>query len=177
MLELGAGTSLPGLLCAKVGATRVFLADVAADQSALDNCREAVRLNSLEDRVEVVGITWGCHEPDLLRMRQRRVDLVVGSDLFFDPGVFDPLCCTLSFLLDEYGRESEGDERKALVAVQDRSGDWSLDEHLERWKLQARVIHPREFLRGTGIEEGDLAGRHTIVILEIRARKGQGAAN
>ncbi len=164
VLELGAGTSLPGLLCAKAGAAKVYLADVASDVNVLGNCRQAVRLNGLQDKAEVVGITWGAYEPDLLRLRREGLDLIVGSDLFFDPSVFEPLCSTLSFLL-------RGSGARALIAVQDRSGDWHLGEHLDRWGLRGRDIRPKEFLRGTGIQEGDLAGRHTIFILEIVVKK------
>ncbi len=43
VLELGAGTALPGLLCAKAGAEKVYLADIASERNILQNCREAVR--------------------------------------------------------------------------------------------------------------------------------------
>ncbi len=164
VLELGAGTSLPGLLCAKVGAARVWLADVATDKDVLDNCREAVRLNALQDRVEVAGVTWGRFDPDIFRLGDQHLDYILGSDLFFDPGVFEPLSVTLSFLLER------NPQARALISVQDRSGDWSVEEHLVKWGLKGSLIYPREFLRGTGIDEGDLTGKHTIFILEISRR-------
>ena len=52
MLELGAGTALPGLLCAKVGAKKVYLSDEAEQANTIKNISEAVNLNSLQEKVE-----------------------------------------------------------------------------------------------------------------------------
>ena len=51
VLELGAGTALPGLLCAKVGAKKVFLSDDAEQANTIKNISEAVRLNDLQEQV------------------------------------------------------------------------------------------------------------------------------
>ncbi|RHY30257.1 hypothetical protein DYB32_004455 [Aphanomyces invadans] len=45
VLELGAGTALPGLLAAKLGAAHVMLTD--KDEVALRNAREAIKLNGI----------------------------------------------------------------------------------------------------------------------------------
>lgn len=160
VLELGAGTSLPGLLCAKIGAEKVFLGDIATDENILNNCREAVKLNKLEDKVEVIGLSWGSYDPALLTF-QNNLDYIIGSDLFFDPDVFDALCETLAFLL------SRNPLAKIFITVQVRSEDWSIEEHLTKWKLKGQLIFPKEFLEGTDIEEGDLTGKHTIFILQV----------
>ena len=164
VLELGAGTSLPGLLCAKIGADNVWLADQATNLNVLDNCREAVKLNHLEDRVQVVGINWGSFEPDIFHFCHS-VDFIIGSDLFFDPEVFEPLCVTLSFLLQK------NPKAQVLITVQDRSEDWSIEEHFKCWKLRGKLIYPKEFLRGTGIDEGDLTGKHSIFIVQVSLAK------
>ena len=52
MLELGAGTSLPGLLLAKLG-HQVTLSDSLLLPHTLNNCREAAKCNNLQDEVEV----------------------------------------------------------------------------------------------------------------------------
>lgn len=52
VLELGAGTALPGLLCAKVGAKKVYLSDEAEQGNTIKNISEAVSLNSLQEKVE-----------------------------------------------------------------------------------------------------------------------------
>ncbi len=51
VLELGAGTALPGLLCAKIGASKVFLSDEAEQANTIKNIAEAVRLNDLQEKV------------------------------------------------------------------------------------------------------------------------------
>ena len=84
-----------------------------------------------------------------------------GSDLFFDPEVFEPLLITISWLL-EHNPKAE-----VLIAVQERSSDWSLEEYLIKWKLKCAYIYPKDFLQGTGLEESDLTGKHTIFILKI----------
>ena len=58
MLELGSGTALPGLLCAKFGADKVFLTDDAWQENTLKNIREAVKINqfSESDKVLVEGM-------------------------------------------------------------------------------------------------------------------------
>ena len=51
VLELGAGTALPGLLCAKIGARKVYLSDEAEQANTIKNIAEAVRLNDLQQKV------------------------------------------------------------------------------------------------------------------------------
>ena len=129
-----------------------------------------MKLNKLESQVEVVGITWGSFDPDLLAILDSSppLDYIIGSDLFFDPDVFEPLCVTLSVLL------SRNPQAKAVITVQDRSDGWSVEEHFQRWNLRGELIYPREFLRGTGIDEGDLTGKHTIFILQVYYQPREG---
>ena len=98
MLELGAGTALSGLLLAKLGCS-VTLSDSVTLPHCVKNCKEAVRLNSLEDRVQVVPLSWGLVTSKLLQFRNK-LDWVIGSDLFFDPEVFESLIVTVKWLLD-----------------------------------------------------------------------------
>ena len=160
VLELGAGTSLPGLLCSKLGAEHVWLSDDATAPNILSNCEEAVRLNELKDKVSVIGITWGSFDADVLNF-ENTLDYIIGSDLFFDPEVFEPLCVTLSFLL----KRNPG--AQVFISVQERSEYWTVEENFLRWNLKGKIISPEEFLAGTGIEESDLTDRHTIYILNI----------
>ena len=166
VLELGAGTSLPGLLCAKVGAAKVFLSDIATDDNVLENCRQAVKINDLSERIQVVGVTWGMFEPDT-NIICEKLDYIIGSDLFFDPSAFEQLCVTISFLLNV------NTAAQVLITVQERSDDWSIEEYLLKWGLHARIIHTRQFLSGSGIQEDDLdSGNtpHSIYILEVTKR-------
>ena len=136
------------------------MGDIGTDEQILDNCREAVKLNLLEQTVDVIGLSWGSCNPDFLKVNGN-LDFIIGSDLFYDPSIFNSLCSTISQLL------VFNPLAKVYVAVQIRSEDWSLEEHFRRWSLRGNVIFPKDFLRGTGIEEDDLAGKHSIFILEI----------
>ena len=89
------------------------------------------------------------------------LDYIIGSDLFFDPKVFEPLVATLAFLL---GRHPSC---QVLITVQERSADWSIEQHLSKWNLKCSYIYPMEFLAGTGIDESELIGGHTIFILKV----------
>ena len=57
--------------------------------------RKSVRLNSLEDRVQVVPLSWGLVTSKQLQFRNK-FDCVIGSDLFFDPDVFESLIVTVA---------------------------------------------------------------------------------
>lgn len=159
VLELGAGTALPGLLAAKIGC-KVRLTDDVRLPHCLENCREAIRLNGLQSEVVVEGLSWGLFTQDTLRLKNC-LDLLIGSDLFFDPDVFEPLVVTISWLL----KHNPGCE--FLCTVQERSADWSIEALLLRWGLRASYEYPQDFLRGTGILVSDLTGDHTIFLLRI----------
>ena len=160
VLELGSGTALPGLLAAKIGTAQVTLSDDAWQVNTIKNILEAVKINGLEEpKVQVKGITWGDYTEELFE--QTNLDFIIGSDLFFDPEVFEPLLITIAWLL-ECNPQAE-----VLIAVQERSSDWCLEEHLLKWKLKCSYIYPKDFLQGTGLEETDLTGKHSIFILKI----------
>ena len=161
VLELGSGTSLPGLLCAKIGAEKVILSDEAVKGQVLKNIGEGVKLNGLENKVEVIGLSWGEFLPAVFRSENEKLDFLIGSDLFFDPDVFEPLCITLSYLL------KANPKAKTFIAVQERSENWSVGDLFKKWNLKGRYIYPSEFLKGTDINESELTGRHTIYIVEI----------
>lgn len=160
VLELGAGTALPGLLLAKLG-HQVTLSDSLLLPHCLENCREAARCNELEQQVKVIGLSWGLVTSSLLKLRSQ-LDWIIGSDLFFDPTVFEPLIVTVKWLLDN----NKG--AQFLCTVQERSADWSIEVLLQKYKLTCSYEHPRDFLSGTGIQESDLTGDHTIFLLRIR---------
>lgn len=161
VLELGSGTALPGLLCAKVGASKVWLSDDAWQPNTLKNCLEAANINGLNDSVQVTGLTWGDYTEELFQFDDHQLDFVIGSDLFYDPNVFEPLLTTIAYLLQQ------NPQAQVLIAVQERSSDWTIEEYLIKWNLSCSYIFPREFLKGTGVQETDLTGRHTIFILKL----------
>ena len=130
MLELGSGTALPGLLCSKLGAKKVFLSDDMWQPNTIHNCNEAIKVNGLsDDKISALGLTWGEFSPS---------------------GLLRPEL-----------------QHQVLITVQERSADWSIEEHLLRWKLKCSYVYPSEFLSGTGVDESDLIGGHTIFILKV----------
>ncbi|KAJ3690572.1 hypothetical protein LUZ61_019736 [Rhynchospora tenuis] len=87
VLELGAGTGLPGLFTAASGASRVVLTDVGA---LVPNLCANVGANGLEDLVQVMELKWG---DDASMFGQ--VDVVLLSDLFYDPEEMPALAKTM----------------------------------------------------------------------------------
>ena len=82
ILELGSGTSLPGLLCAKFGASKVYLSDDSWQPNTLKNINEAVKINGLAeqpDRVQVKGLSWGDYTEELFDISQDKLDFVIGK--------------------------------------------------------------------------------------------------
>ncbi|AEE34158.1 S-adenosyl-L-methionine-dependent methyltransferase [Arabidopsis thaliana x Arabidopsis arenosa] len=78
ILELGAGTSLPGLVAAKVGAN-VTLTDDATKPEVLDNMRRVCELNKLN--CNVLGLTWGVWDAPILDLRP---NIILGADVLYD---------------------------------------------------------------------------------------------
>ncbi|PKA53073.1 hypothetical protein AXF42_Ash018981 [Apostasia shenzhenica] len=82
VLELGAGAGLPGLAAAALGSRRVVLTDTAP---MLPMLRRNVEANGLADRVEVRELRWGSDDQGGFSGEIGSVDVVLMSDLFFDP--------------------------------------------------------------------------------------------
>lgn len=90
--QVGAGVSLPGMVAAKCGA-EVVLSDGEELPRCLQSCRRSCLANRLP-HIPVLGLTWGRVSPELLALPP--VDIILGSDVFFDPkgmlilwGIFD----------------------------------------------------------------------------------------
>lgn len=96
-MELGAGTALPGVLAALCGA-HVTLTDSAKLTHCLDQCRRTAEVNGVGDKVKVAPLTWGLFLNNLTRLKGQ-VDLLIASDCFYDPGVFEDLISTVAYIL------------------------------------------------------------------------------
>ncbi|XP_059163951.1 histone-arginine methyltransferase METTL23-like isoform X3 [Physella acuta] len=95
VLEIGAGTALPGIVAAKCGAN-VILSDSNSYPQCLDICRESAQLNDVPN-VAVVGITWG--EVTSVLTDLPNIDVILSSDCFYDSKDFEDVIMTLSYLL------------------------------------------------------------------------------
>ncbi|XP_034187759.1 histone-arginine methyltransferase METTL23 isoform X3 [Osmia lignaria lignaria] len=105
VLELGSGTALPGILASKCGAN-VILSDSASFPRSLQHIRRSCELN----------------------------DLILGSDCFYEPTLFEDIVVTVAFLLEK------NPNAKFLCTYQERSADWSIEHLLNKWNLTCTHI-------------------------------------
>ncbi|CAJ2646656.1 unnamed protein product [Trifolium pratense] len=107
VVELGAGTCLPGLVAAKVGAN-VTLTDDSSRLEVLDNMRRVCDLNKLE-----------CNPT-----------IILGADVLYDSNAFDDLFATVTFLL----RNSPGST--FITSYHNRSGHHLIEFLMKKWGLK-----------------------------------------
>ncbi|XP_061299974.1 EEF1A lysine methyltransferase 3 [Pezoporus flaviventris] len=109
VIELGAGTGILGILAAMLGGD-VTITDRPV---ALDQIRENVRLNfpGTGTRPRVRALEWGRDEDSFPRDFQ----VVLGSDLVYDPASFPALLRALRHLC--------GPRSRALLSARARGGD------------------------------------------------------
>ncbi|KDO71321.1 hypothetical protein CISIN_1g026274mg [Citrus sinensis] len=93
VVELGAGTSLPGLVAAKVG-SNVTLTDDSNRIEVLKNMRRVCEMNKLNCRV--MGLTWGFLDASIFDLNP---NIILGADVFYDASgkicAFEILICSL----------------------------------------------------------------------------------
>ncbi|KAL5018664.1 hypothetical protein ScPMuIL_004386 [Solemya velum] len=162
VLEIGAGTALPGIVAAKCGAD-VVLSDSALLPKCLENTKQSCLANGLMD-IPVLGITWGDFNPDLLELGP--VDIILGSDCFYDTKDFEPILVTISFLIEK------NPQAMFWTTYQVRSADRSVEYLLEKWELGCLRINLDTFGANKPCLAGSqLPGNHTIEMLVIERRK------
>ncbi|KAH8359243.1 hypothetical protein KR093_005336 [Drosophila rubida] len=160
ILELGAGTALPGILAAKCGA-QVLLSDNCILPKSLAHIRKSCQANQLQPGVDidVVGLSWGLLLNSVFRLPP--LDLIIAADCFYDPSVFEDIIVTVAFLLER----NRG--AKFIFSYQERSADWSIEALLKKWKLHAASINMDEIGKQSGVDLLEFMGGHTIHLLEI----------
>ena len=165
VLEIGAGTALPGIVAAKCGAN-VTLSDSGQLYKCLRNCEVAIEANNLAMSLRVVGITWGLFTPELFSLGP--IDIILGSDCFYDPSVFEDILVTISFLLDK------NPHAKFICSYQERASDWSIEHLLQKWNLISVVIPLRTFdADAPNIAGSSLPGSHKIHVFQISLNKSR----
>lgn len=160
ILELGSGTSLPGILAAKVGA-HVTLSDCATLAKTLTHIRRCCVLNDLSPGIDiqVIGLSWGQLTDNVFNIGP--LDLIIGSDCFYDPTVFEDILVTVSFLLER------NPLARFIFTYQERSADWSIENLLKKWDLKCSAI---DFETSHISETYNGGGNHTIHLFEITLR-------
>ena len=94
VIELGAGSGVPGLVAWTLGAAEVVLTDL---EENLPRIRETALLNgATPPDVQVVALDW--MQPPPLELERRCWDVILAADCVFWTGLFVPLLTTLRTL-------------------------------------------------------------------------------
>ncbi|XP_066250204.1 histone-arginine methyltransferase METTL23 [Euwallacea similis] len=163
VLELGSGTALPGILAAKCGA-QVTLSDSATLPKSLAHTKRSCHINNLtlNENIRVIGLTWGLFLSNLDSLGP--LDLIIGSDCFFEPVTFEDIIVTVAYLL------SNNSGARFVCTYQERSSDWSIEHLLEKWGLTCKVHNISNLGTASGIDIHEIIGGHTIHLLEITCK-------
>ncbi|KAA8532013.1 hypothetical protein F0562_006845 [Nyssa sinensis] len=124
VVELGAGTSLPGLVAAKVGSD-VTLTDDSNRVEVLANMRRVCNLNDL--KCNVLGLTWGVWDVPIFSLHPR---IILGADVLHDTSAFDDLFATVTFLLQNSPRSV------FITTYHNRSGHHLIEFLMVKWGLK-----------------------------------------
>ncbi|EFA12150.1 histone-arginine methyltransferase METTL23 [Tribolium castaneum] len=160
ILEIGSGTALPGIVAAKCGA-KVILSDSTTLPKSLNHTKRSCQLNNLvlNEDIHIIGLTWGLFLDNLELIGE--LDLILGSDCFYEPSVFEDVLVSVSYLLDL----NQG--AKFLCTYQERSSDWSIEHLLAKWNLNCQVHNISNLGASAGLDIHRLVGDHSIHLLEI----------
>lgn len=161
ILELGAGTSLPGLVAAKVGAN-VTLTDDSSKAEVLENMTRVCELNNLN--CNVMGLTWGVWDATIFDLRP---NIILGADVLYDSSAFDDLFATVSFLLQN------SPDAVFITTYHNRSGHHLIEFLMVKWGLKCvKLVDGFSFLpsRKASLLSGN------IQLVEIVLSCGKSAA-
>lgn len=122
--ELGAGTALPGIVAAKLGAD-VTLTDNCNRPQVLENMKRTCDLNGVD--CKIMGLTWG--EWDSMSF-DLHPQIVLGADVLYESRDFDDLLATVSFLLQN------APNTIFITSYERRSGHRLLEYLMMKWNLK-----------------------------------------
>ncbi|KAK5820976.1 hypothetical protein F5H01DRAFT_261076, partial [Linnemannia elongata] len=90
-------------------------------------------LQLLMDVSPIVQVKGGANSPG-------KIDLILGSDTFYNPPDFEPLLATVSFIINRHNPDCV-----FLTTYQNRSAKRNIDHLLEKWGLEGRIIEWEAF--------------------------------
>ncbi|XP_071913638.1 uncharacterized protein [Coffea arabica] len=128
IIELGAGTSLPGIVAAKVGAD-VTLTDDSNRPEVLANMRRECELNSVT--CKVLGLTWGVWDEPIFTLCP---NIILGADVLYETSAFDDLFATVAFLLQN------SPSSVFITAYHNRSGHHLIEFLMVKWGLKCMKL-------------------------------------
>ncbi|CAI0392801.1 unnamed protein product [Linum tenue] len=128
VVELGAGTSLPGLVAAKLG-SHVTLTDDANRPEVLDNMGRVCELNGVD--CKVVGLTWGVWDSSVFDLEPK---FILGADVLYETTAFNDLFATVAYLL----QNSPGSV--FITTYHNRSGHHLIELLMAKWRLKCSKL-------------------------------------
>ncbi|KAG0262650.1 Methyltransferase-like protein 23 [Mortierella polycephala] len=69
-----------------------------------------------------------------------RIDIILGSDTFYNPSDFEPLLATVSYIINRHNPDCV-----FLTTYQNRSAKRNIDPLLQKWNLEGRLIQWDDF--------------------------------
>ncbi|CAH9105826.1 unnamed protein product [Cuscuta europaea] len=124
VVELGAGTSLPGLVAAKLGAD-VTLTDDSNRPEVLANMRRQCDLNNV--KCKIMGLTWGQWDSNVFDLHP---NIILGADVLYDANAFDDLFASVTFLLEN------SPSSVFMTTYHSRSGHHLIEFLMVKWGLK-----------------------------------------
>jgi hypothetical protein len=98
VLELGAGTALPSLVCAALDVQQCIITERADQPDLLDNISKCIELNGFENNnCSVLPFSWDDGNDPVIDCLS--VDVVLGADIFYSSEDFDDILYTIFRLM------------------------------------------------------------------------------
>ncbi|CAF3740021.1 unnamed protein product [Rotaria magnacalcarata] len=166
ILEIGAGTSLPGLVAAKIGAQNVILCDNPKIDKWLPLIRETMKLNiMIADRICIEFLDWYDEESIdgvIKKYFPSNIDIIIGSDVFFHKKDFE----TILALLDKlFTYKNSSLKFIGTIERRSRSTILKLNHLIYAWNMTLDIV-PLNSFNGDVIHPNIIAG-HDIVLFSI----------
>lgn len=138
VLEIGAGTGLPSLLCGKMKAERVYLSDRADEPDILKLLQENMVLNEVQETCQVLPLNWS--EPKETLDSLPPFDVLLGADIFYSSECFEDIMHLV------FGCMARNPKLVFYTTYQQRSSHRTIKPHLDRYGMQAKIIPQGEIL-------------------------------
>lgn len=165
VLEIGCGTSLPGIVSACCGSS-VILTDEEDSHDILNNAkinwvmnnpvnyvRKGVKENIFLD-IKVIGFTWGRFNLDIRSIENP--DIIIGADCFYDNSeVFEDIISTLEYFFQR------NKNIRFLTTYHERSSHRTILFLLKKWNFKAKSID----IKSLPLEKYNF--KNTIHLIEI----------
>eukprot|EP01031_Cornospumella_fuschlensis_P028441 gene28441-34335_t len=135
VLELGAGTGLPSVVCGLCGASSVTITDRKDERELYGVVQESISLNNLSEVCRVVEMDW-----DSPLEKSEMVDIVLGSDVFYNPEDFVKV-----FRIVNYFMEINA-SCLFITSYHQRNSNRTIKYLLEQFKMTAEVVPSNSFL-------------------------------